>query len=168
MDPAHPRHSLRRQLLVPLAMIGMIVAAAVLLAVRREMRAQLETQLLAQARLVADAARRIAQTGGTREELPRFVPMLGSGQGVRSLFIIGALAVTESSPEKSVTPPPAHVSEEFARVGAALADAFREVRALNSDLEARVAARTAELVSSLERERETARLKTNDSPDRRR
>lgn len=72
MDPTRLRPSLRRQLLGPLAVIGAFVSAAVLLAARHEMRAQLESQLLGQARLVADAARRIAQTNGTRDELPRF------------------------------------------------------------------------------------------------
>ncbi len=275
MEPPPLRPSLRRKLLVPLAAAAAALAAIVLVAARREMRIQLDAQLLAQARLVADAAHRIAQMPGTREELARFVPLLGSGQRVRSLFIVGGtppaviacswpdwagrplaqlpkavaseltpwLAVRDEStrhdasrglftyaaPFRGTSPPapPAAVlvlqlesaplqatilrsalrlaalvllagasglgliawllrrevlqpldalaatnrgakahaapgaAAEFHRVNAALAAAFTAVHGLNAELEQRVSARTAELVASLEREREAARLKTN-------
>ena len=70
VDPAHSRPSLRRKLLMPLAIFGALLAAAVLLSARHEMRTQLETQLLNHARLVVDAARRIPHTTSPSSSTP--------------------------------------------------------------------------------------------------
>lgn len=57
--------------------------------------------------------------------------------------------------------PNRRAAREIAALGEALTTVFGQVRDLNRDLEQRVRDRTAELVASLDRERELGRLRTN-------
>jgi signal transduction histidine kinase len=81
----------------------------------------------------------------------------------RVLRPLSALAATFGRPGTGGEPPPAPpgLAREIATLGEALAAAFGQVRELNRELEQRVRDRTAELVASLDRERELGRLRTN-------
>jgi signal transduction histidine kinase len=72
-----------------------------------------------------------------------------------------AASFGHSRPPFNLPPPPASVAREIAALGDALTSAFGQVHELNQALESRVRDRTAELVASLDRERELGRLKTN-------
>jgi signal transduction histidine kinase len=81
----------------------------------------------------------------------------------RVIAPLSRLADAFGRPDGPTEPPaPATATaREIATLGAALTSAFGQVRELNCDLEQRVRDRTAELVASLDRERELGRLRAN-------
>jgi PAS domain S-box-containing protein len=88
-SPVADFRSLRRQLLLPLLLVGSLVAALAVLGIHLKFRKQLEVKLLERAELVANAVNYIAESISRPGELQRIVTALGADQDILDIVVVG-------------------------------------------------------------------------------